>query len=125
MFALGGVREGQDAGRKLEMTPGWYELREARKGSDLGKGKQEAHHTPGHSFEDGHHTQPVQVSPSMRAHRSQVFQNEGARMESSNKEAGWEQPSSEPLLHARCCTHQSHGVNISLPILQMGKPRCG
>lgn len=80
MFALGGVREGQDAGRKLEVTPGWYELQEASKGSDLGKGKQEAHHTPGHSFEEGHHTQPVQVSPSMRAHRSQVF-----RM----REQGW------------------------------------
>lgn len=73
MFALGGVREGQDAGRKLEMTPGWHELQEASRGSDLGKGKQEAHHTPGLSFEDGQHTQPVQVSLSMSAHLSLVF----------------------------------------------------
>lgn len=68
MFGPGGGREGQDAGRKLEMTPGWSELQEASKGSDLGKGKQKAHHTQGLSFEDGHHTQPVQASLSINAH---------------------------------------------------------
>ena len=103
------------------MTPGWYKLQEASKGSDLGKGKQEALHAPGLSFEDGRHTQPFPVSPSPGAHLSQFF-----RM----SKRGWSRRTRNLALsscllsfcYARCFTHQSHRVNISLPILQM-KPR--
>lgn len=65
----------------FEMTLGWYELQEASRGSDLGKEKQEAHHIPGFSFEDGHHTQSVPGPLGVYVLLSLVLQNESARME--------------------------------------------
>lgn len=47
----------------FEMAPEWCKLQEASGGSGLGKGKQEACHTPGCFSECGHHTQPVQGPP--------------------------------------------------------------
>lgn len=55
--------------------PRVVQLQEASKGSDLGKGKQKAHHTQGQSFEDGHHPRPVQASLSIDALLSLVCQS--------------------------------------------------
>lgn len=64
------------------VTPGWSEWQEAGGGSDLGKGKQEVHHTLGCSSECGHHAWLVQGPPDLCAHVSLVLQKEAARMES-------------------------------------------
>ena len=47
------------------VTLGWSEWQEARRGSDLGKGKQEGHHALGCSSECGHHAWSVQGPPNL------------------------------------------------------------
>ena len=105
------------------VTLGWSEWQEARRGSDLGKGKQEGHHALGCSSECGHHAWSVQGPPNLCVHVSLMLQKEAARMESQNKEPGHESSYSEPLLYARCFKQQFHRVDIAFPILQIRKLR--
>lgn len=105
------------------VTLGWSEWQEARGGSDLGKGKQEGHHTLGCSSECGHHAWSAQGPPNVCVHVSLMLQKEAARMESQNKETGHESSYSEPLLNARCFKQQFHRVDIAFPILQIRKLR--
>lgn len=63
MFALEGVKERGSLSAASVIAPEWYELQETKRGSDLGKGKQDANQAQASSFEDGRHVWSVQGLP--------------------------------------------------------------